>query len=85
MMISTTIKKLFYVFKVRFECLNCGNKWEEGFGEMIRVRKQGSQVQVQNYEKDEPGKFGYIRCPVCELMLAITIIGRTPMYEEEDS
>ncbi|MHA1263300.1 MAG: hypothetical protein ACTSSA_14715 [Candidatus Freyarchaeota archaeon] len=73
------------VFAVKFECANCGAKWEEQFCRGDRVDKKSSGVWVEDHRCTGGPSCPYCRyieCPVCGRGDDVLIRERYPIEEE---
>ena len=72
------------VFAVKFECGNCGAKWEEQFCREDRVKRQFPGIYVEDRRcTGRPGcpYCRYIECPVCGRRDDVLVKERYPLKE----
>jgi len=72
-------------FKVKFDCMNCGNVWEQEFGKKIHVENETFGKVYVRYDGCKGGKeckCHYVKCPVCELENHIRVLEREPLINK---
>lgn len=75
------------VFKVEYECKNCGETFEHEFGEGDEVRPEGigspsfsiDEITGNPYLEVINGRRARPRCPTCALDTYLYILERTPI------
>ena len=67
------------VFKVVYECRNCGKEFSETYPEKTKVEYDGLQVVVRDTEAPIGKGIEFVGCPNCKLEKSVKIKNRKPI------